>query len=191
MFRNFLVCVDGSVHAKRALEEAIDLAEASRGRLTILTAVSRPPYWAASPVTIPAVEPLAVELAQEANNHLRQAVERVPESIPVTTVLSEKPIREAIMERLRCGGYDLLVMGSRGRGALSSSVLGSVSHYALNHSMVPVLIIHTPEEKAHPAEVDADAEAKAEVDADADADAEAEADADADADAEANLITAA
>ncbi len=154
MFRNILVCVDGSVHAERALTEAIDLAEASRGRLTILTAVSRPPYWAASPVTIPAVEPLAVELAQEAKNHLREAVDRVPESIPVTTVLSEKPIREAIMDRLRGGGYDLLVMGSRGRGALSASVLGSVSHYALNHSLVPVLIIHTPEEKAHPAEVD-------------------------------------
>lgn len=159
MFRNILVCVDGSVHAERALEEAIDLAETSRGRLTILTAVSRPPYWASSPVTIPAVEPLAVELAEEAKNHLRQAVDRVPESIPVTTVLSEKPIREAIMDRLRCGGYDLLAMGSRGRGALSASVLGSVSHYALNHSMVPVLIIHTPEEKAHPAEVDAEAEA--------------------------------
>jgi nucleotide-binding universal stress UspA family protein len=161
MFRNILVCFDGSVHAERALEEAIDLAEASRGRLTILTAVSRPPYWAASPVTIPAVEPLAVELAEEAKNHHRQAVDRVPESIPVTTVLSEKPIREAIMDRLRCGGYDLLVMGSRGRGALSASVLGSVSHYALNHSMVPVLIIHTPDEKAHPAEVDAEAEAEA------------------------------
>ena len=33
-------------------------------------------------------------------------------------------------------------MGSRGRGALSASVLGSVSHYALNHAAVPVLIVH-------------------------------------------------
>ena len=38
-------------------------------------------------------------------------------------------------------------MGSRGRGALSSSVLGSVSHFALNHSAVPVLIIHTPDDE--------------------------------------------
>lgn len=143
MFRNILVCVDDSVHAERALEEAIDLASAGHGRLTILTAIPRPPYWCASPVTIPAVEPLGADLSREARQNLRRAVDRVPEAIPVTTVLSEKPIREAISDRLRSGEHDLLVMGSRGRGALSASVLGSVSHYALNHSPVPVLIVHS------------------------------------------------
>lgn len=148
MFHNILVCVDGSVHAEHALDEAIDLAQAGAGRLTILTAVRRPPYWAASPVTIAAVAPLAAELSREAHDTLRAAVERVPASIPVTSILSEKPIREALIKRLGCGEHDLLVMGSRGRGALTASVLGSVSHYALNHSPVPVLIVHTPEDKS-------------------------------------------
>jgi nucleotide-binding universal stress UspA family protein len=142
MFRNILVCVDGSVHADRALDEAIDLATASHGRLTILTAIPRPPAWATSPLTAPAVEPLSVQLKREA------------ETISVTTVLSEKPVREALMERLRDGCYDLVVMGSRGRGAFSSSFLGSVSHYALNHSAVPVLIIHAPDDKSHMGESD-------------------------------------
>jgi nucleotide-binding universal stress UspA family protein len=154
MFHNILVCVDGSVHAERALEEAIDLATAGRGRLTLLTAIPRPPYWATSPVSIPAVEPLATELSAEAKKNLRRAVDRVPESIPVTSILSEKPIREAIMDRLRGGSYDLLVMGSRGRGAVTASVLGSVSHYALNHSRVPVLIVHSDEDRARSADVD-------------------------------------
>jgi nucleotide-binding universal stress UspA family protein len=146
MFRNILVCVDGSAHAERALSEAIDLATAERSRLTILTAIPRPPYWACNPVTAAAVEPLAADLAAEAKATLKAAVDRVPESIPVTKILTREPIREALMARLRSGEHDLLVMGSRGRGALTASILGSVSHYALNHSEVPVLIIHTEDE---------------------------------------------
>ena len=144
MFQNLLVCIDGSAHADRALSEAIDLATAGHGRLTLLTAVCRPPYWATSPVTITS------ELARAAEESLAAAVKRVPESIPVTTILSQKPIREALNERLRDGHYDLLVMGSRGRGALTASLLGSVSHYALNHSGVPVLIVHADEESDAP-----------------------------------------
>jgi len=161
MFHNILVCVDSSADAERALDEAIDLAASGHGRLTILTAIPRPPYWACSPITIPAVEPLACELGREAQAALEAAVARVPASIPVTTILSEKPIREALMARLRCGEHDLLVMGSRGRGALSASLLGSVSHYALNHSAAPVLIIHSQDDVSGGSDVELPAVAAA------------------------------
>ena len=142
MFRNILVCVDGSAHAERALSEAIDLAAAERSRLTILTSIPRPPYWACTPTTAAGMESLASDLAAEATAALRAAVDRVPAAIPVTKILTREPIREALMDRLKTGEHDLVVMGSRGRGALSASVLGSVSHYALNHCHVPVLIVH-------------------------------------------------
>jgi nucleotide-binding universal stress UspA family protein len=148
VFHNILVCVDGSCHAKRALGEAIDLAQAGHGRLTILTAIPRPRYWATNPMSAPAVEPLAEQLRHEAESALNAAVARVPQSLPVTTILTDKPIREALTARLQTGEYDLLVLGSRGRRALSASVLGSVSHFALNHIGVPVLIVHSPDQAA-------------------------------------------
>ena len=148
MFHNILVSVDGSVHAEHALDEAIDLAQAGHARLTILTAIRRPPTWATTPATVQAVEPMALELEHDAKQALDRAVDRVPESIPVTTILSRKPIREALLERLATGEYDLLVMGSRGRGALAASVLGSVSHFALNHNSVPVLIVHSRNDRS-------------------------------------------
>ena len=147
MFRNILVAVDGSPHAEKALDEAIDIAVAGNGRLTVLSAIPHPPAWANSPGGAMAAIPLAEELERESTSILREAVGRVPDSIPVTKILTHDPIRSALTEQLESGRHDLLVMGSRGRGALRASLLGSVSHYALNHSRIPVLIIHTEEDR--------------------------------------------
>ena len=48
-----------------------------------------------------------------------------------------------------------------GRGALSAAVLGSVSHYALNHSNVPVLIVRSEGEDAPEPKLPAEATAAA------------------------------
>jgi nucleotide-binding universal stress UspA family protein len=80
---------------------------------------------------------------------IRQARDRVPDDLPVTAVLSEQPIRLALIRQINEGGHDLVVMGSRGRGAVRAALLGSASHYVLNHSPVPVLIVHA-ERSAHP-----------------------------------------
>jgi nucleotide-binding universal stress UspA family protein len=141
MFRDILVAIDGTPSSDRALSEAIDLA-GSCSRLTLLVAVNRPPNWACTPATLPAVESFAASLEGEAEEAMKDAVERVPASLPVTKILTREPIREGLTHRLSSGDYDLLVIGSRGRGALSASLLGSVSHFALNHSPIPVLIVH-------------------------------------------------
>jgi nucleotide-binding universal stress UspA family protein len=146
MFRNILVAVDGSRHSKQALCEAIDIAEAMHGRLTILTAIPRPPAWTTTPATAAAGAPLALELETESGQTLSEAVDCIPKSVPVTKILTHEPIRAALMERTESGHHDLLVMGSRGRGAISSSLLGSVSHHALHHSPIPVLIVHADDE---------------------------------------------
>ncbi len=143
MFRNILVAVDGSPHSLKALAEAIDLAAAGHGRLTILTAIPHPPAWASSPGAAVATASLAEELERESTSILRDAVDRIPDSVPVTKILTHDAIRPALLEQLESGRHDLLVMGSRGRGAIRASLLGSVSHYALNHSRIPGLIIHT------------------------------------------------
>lgn len=146
MFRNILVAVDGSSHSDRALTEAIDLATAGNGRLTILTAISKPSSWATTPLAMAATQTLAQDLEDEAKDALCAAVDRVPADIPVTKILTEKPIRHALLERIKCGHHDLIVMGSRGRGAVSASLLGSVSHYVLNHSPIPVLVVHADDD---------------------------------------------
>ncbi len=155
MFHNILVSIDGSPHADQALSEAIDIAEADHSRLTLITSVRGCPPWAYSPVSVAAAQQLAADFEQEAKHAMCAAVDRVPESIPVTKILTHEPIRQALLKQIESGHHDLLVMGSRGRSAAASAVLGSVSHYALNHSPIPVLIVHAdPTAPTAPAQVD-------------------------------------
>lgn len=156
MFHNILVAVDGSSHADQALTHAIDLAESEHARLTLMTAVADLPpttYLTAGGV----VGTLVAEGRAQAETIMRRARDRVPDDLPVTTLVSEQPIRLALVEQLKDGDYDLVVMGSRGRGSVRASLLGSVSHYVLDHSPVPLLIVHADEsaEPLSPAPADA------------------------------------
>jgi nucleotide-binding universal stress UspA family protein len=147
MFHNILVAVDGSPDAELALTEAIDLAESERTRLTLFTAVSQLPataYLAAGEE----VGKLVEDAHADAEAILRRARERVPDDLSVTAVLSEQPIQAALIGQITNGVHDLVVMGSRGRGAIRAALLGSTSHYVLHHSPVPVLIGHADRSKA-------------------------------------------
>src|SRR4051794_35774328 len=116
MFRNLLVLVDGSPHAQQALTDAIELAEPSRGRLTLLTSVVRVPAFAFARADATTVQTLFDEAASYAEQILCDARDRVPADVPVTTLLSLEPIRKAALGELERGVHDLVVMGSRGHG---------------------------------------------------------------------------
>ena len=140
MFHRILVAVDGSAHANRALAEAIDLARLERAQLTIFTAVPRPTPFVGF-AGIPPTQ-FANELEAEFGDILRTAADTVPDGIGVQTMLGHAPVQDALLEQVQTGRFDLLMMGSRGRGALRSALLGSVSHHLLNHSPIAVLIVH-------------------------------------------------
>jgi nucleotide-binding universal stress UspA family protein len=141
MFHSILVPVDGSPDADQALAHAIDLAETEHARLTVMTAVAELP-----PTAFMMAGEGTGKLLEEAHDQaaaiLQRARDRVPDDLPVTTVLTDQPVRLALVRQIEDGHHDLVVMGSRGRGTVRAALLGSVSHYVLHHSPVPVLIVH-------------------------------------------------
>jgi nucleotide-binding universal stress UspA family protein len=141
MFHNILVAVDGSRHAHQALAQAIDLAQSEHSRITLITGITEVPPTA---YLVGGVDTgrLVENARAQAEATLRAARDRIPADLPVRTVLTDQPIRSGLMQEIKDGRHDLVVMGSRGRGAIRSTLLGSVSHYILHHSPVPVLIVH-------------------------------------------------
>jgi nucleotide-binding universal stress UspA family protein len=141
MFRSILVAVDGSRFAGWALDEAIELARSQGARLTLI-AVAAPPRWrVVGPYLVPF--PTEEDLVREAEQLVERAEARVPEGVPVSTVVRRGPAAKAILERVEAGEHDLVVMGSRGHGIACSLLLGSVSRDVQARSPVPVLVVHS------------------------------------------------
>jgi nucleotide-binding universal stress UspA family protein len=140
MFRNLLVGVDGSPTAQRALSEAIDLALASNARLTILVAIPPLPPFVAAAAAVD-VGRLEREVEAESAAVLRAALDRIPHEIPVTHQLARGPAGEAIVAEVDRGGHDLVVLGSRGRGRMTTFTLGSTGAFVWFHSSVAMLVV--------------------------------------------------
>jgi nucleotide-binding universal stress UspA family protein len=144
MFRRLLVAFDGSSHAQRALEKAVDVAQAGHGTITVITVAPEPALWAFSGYDAPVnVYRLSEELELEHEAVLDSAVRRVPADLPVTKILKRGSPGPAIVAQANAGDHDLVVVGSRGRGELRSLLLGSVSHHVLHASHIPVIVIQS------------------------------------------------
>jgi nucleotide-binding universal stress UspA family protein len=62
------------------------------------------------------------------------------EGIPVETLLKEGHIVNEILETIIQGGFDLVIMGSRGQSMIKNLLLGSVSNGVIRHASCSVLV---------------------------------------------------
>ena len=102
MFRSVLVAVDGSAHADEALAQAIDLADSEHACLTLIAGVTGLPSAAYVGLSGPAFAVMQADARSSAKAVLRRARERVPDGLPVTTILTDEPIqhwRAELMQR--------------------------------------------------------------------------------------------
>jgi nucleotide-binding universal stress UspA family protein len=139
MFHRLLVAVDSSPDAQRALAEAVELAQATNATLTLMSVIPEPSDWVMGAAYFASINAGSIRREAERSYEavLDAAVDTVPEDLSVVRVLRQGTPGRAIVDEVRVGGYDLIVMGSRGRSELRSLVLGSVSHHVIQASPFP------------------------------------------------------
>jgi nucleotide-binding universal stress UspA family protein len=138
MFRKILVAVDGSEQASAALRVAIDLTQRYGASLCVLHAFPH----VSDLLGTPQYENLLAARATIGEALLDAAHRQVADAVPVETQLLEGPPASAILRVAQEDQYDLIVLGSRGRGQISGLLLGSVSSVVAQRAQCPVLIVH-------------------------------------------------
>ena len=146
-FHRLLVAVDGSRTADLALSAAVTAARRDHAAITLLAVVpnilleSR--RWIAGAPGAPDPRVLQHEADAEAQRLLRQTVERIPDDIPVTTVIRHGKPGPEIIAQAGDQDYDAILLGARGVGRVGA-LIGSVSAYVLRHAKTSVFVAHAP-----------------------------------------------
>jgi nucleotide-binding universal stress UspA family protein len=149
MFKSIVVGVDRSQHAQAALAQAVDIARTQQSALTVVIAYSTVMPWGpVAPLPQSAIDEFLAGIRADAKSLADETAASIPKELNADIRMVEGAAADAIIDQAETGKHDLIVVGSRGRGDTTSIVLGSVSHAVLNHSRVPVLIVHVPSVEA-------------------------------------------
>ncbi|MFC4812047.1 universal stress protein [Paenibacillus sp. GCM10023250] len=140
-FRNILVAYDGGMPSVKALDKALDMVRHDpEAKLTVLSVYSVAAVAVADAVV---AVPSSVQREQfmAAQEQLKQAEAQIASIPNAASVLLEGSPGETIVRYAKQHGNDLIIVGNRGFGPLREFVMGSVSHYVLQHTDVPLLVI--------------------------------------------------
>jgi nucleotide-binding universal stress UspA family protein len=142
--RRIVVGIDGSEPSRRVLEFMAALALEPDVLIDVVAVAQS--VFGATPLSFAVREPmrsLAAEADAQEQARLRDVLARAVAAwgkrtrVNTHTVLGD-PARELLE---RASGTDLIVVGSRGLGALRRLLLGTVSEKILQHAPCPVLIV--------------------------------------------------
>lgn len=146
MFKKILCAIDGSIHALRAAELASGLAAEHGATLTFLTVTKEFKVTDELKRFIQlenlAGEPQYVldEFTEDMLQKARDAAREAKVTDFDTLVRIGPPARTIVAEADR-GGYDTVVLGSRGQGDPEAFMLGSVSHKVANLAKGTVIVV--------------------------------------------------
>ena len=134
MLERILLTVDESEHARKAVPAAIELARGGGGTVHVLH-----------------VHELAFARATvvgDSQEEAEQLVARTVEELKQAGVTADGTVRtstagpaRAILEHARDMNASMIVLGSRGLGALGGLLLGSVAHKIIQLATCPVLVV--------------------------------------------------
>lgn len=146
MYQRILVATDGSTLSKKAVSNAIALAQLSGAELVALKVVPRyPQSYFEGGIALAASEVARIE--KQWTTHAQAVVDAVAKAagakgVKVKAVTAKSDlVSDAIIATAKKHKCNLIVMASHGRRGLRRLLLGSETQQVLTHSHIPVLVL--------------------------------------------------
>jgi nucleotide-binding universal stress UspA family protein len=138
--KKILIATDGSPSAREAVKFGLELAEEHAAEVTFVHVVPVLDRGFADGIGVPAARPHRIDEVDRMplEDALALAAERDVDAR--AELLAGLPADE-IVAYADTLDPDLIVLGSRGRGALATALLGSVSRAVLHEARRPVLVV--------------------------------------------------
>jgi nucleotide-binding universal stress UspA family protein len=146
MFRSIVVGTDGSETARKAVEEAIDLAKSIGATVCLVSAYEPIPHSRLKDEARQAPDDLQwmINPREDVDATLSDAADFVREAgLDVETFAREGDPADAILDVAEERGADLIVVGNKGMTGARRFLLGSVPNKISHHAPCSVLIIRT------------------------------------------------
>lgn len=144
-----VVGVDGSAGSRAALEAACDEARMRDLPVAAAVAWAPPEVWVTPRPRVPSAQEMqaaAVDLATKEVGEVLDARAHRGASAPVVELVAASGPAAVVLERLSAEAT-MLVIGHRGRGAVSGRLIGSVGLSTVVHARCSVLIVRTPDDQ--------------------------------------------
>lgn len=136
----FLIATDGSPSACEAVTFGIDLAAEQDAQVVVVHVVPQFDVVPMAALAMPAAQHHPVGGDDRAVLGEAEAL-AAEQGVDVRTRLLTGNAVDEIVEYADLVAADLIVVGSRGHGAVASALLGSVSRGVAHHARQPVLIV--------------------------------------------------
>jgi nucleotide-binding universal stress UspA family protein len=138
--KRFLVAVDGSDASVKAVRAVVSLAEASGGHVTLLYVV--PPMVGAGGGAWAPLDEIHANEVKHGEKVLAEVVAALGTSaLSIAPRVVVGPPVETIVGVAADEGFDLIAVGSTGKGAVKRLLLGSTADRLVHLSEKPVLVV--------------------------------------------------
>lgn len=137
-----LVPVDGSKSSNKSVEVAKEIGKKFEAELLIMTVVSETSIFEQYPTNFPytlEVNKANTERAEYVLKEVEESLKDYPYKVELFHTIGSPA--EEIVNVAEDRGCSLIIVGNRGLGAFSRTLLGSVSNKVINASKISVLVV--------------------------------------------------